>query len=141
MEEQVLATTGPFNNHQHMKIRIKGNSIRIRLSRSEVDRFAQHGHLEEHTQFVNGSFKYALQRSNEGDHLSAGLLHDCITMYVPDSMAVEWTTTDRVGFDNFMDTGNGNRLFLLLEKDFKCIDAPAHEDQSDNYEHPTQSCG
>jgi len=123
-----------------MKIRIKGNSIRIRLSRPEVEQFGKEGYLEEHTEFGNNAFGYVLQNSKEGNALSATFEQGKITMSVPESMTREWTTTERVGYDSNMDIGNGKQLFLLLEKDFKCIDAPPYEDQSDNYEHPTLSC-
>jgi hypothetical protein len=123
-----------------MKIRIKGDSIRIRLTRSEVAHFGKEGYLEESTDFGTVAFVYALQRIAEGDALSAAFDHGKITMYVPDAIAHEWTTTDKVGFENNMDTGHDKHLFLLIEKDFKCIDAPANEDQSDNFEHPTMSC-
>ena len=123
-----------------MKIRIKGNSIRVRLSRSEVDQFGKDGYLEEHTEFGDSAFTYALQSVPEGKGLSAVFAGGKITMQVPAATTHEWVTTEKVGYDNLMDIGNGKQLFLLLEKDFKCIDAPPHEDQSDNYEHPTMTC-
>lgn len=123
-----------------MKIRIKGNSIRVRLSRSEVDQFGKEGYLEESTEFGDNSFIYALQSKEDGNALSAGFDRGKITMHVPATIVNEWVTTEKVGYDNNMDLGNGKQLFLLLEKDFKCIDAPPHEDQSDNYEHPTMTC-
>jgi len=49
---------------------------------------------------------------------------------MPDSMTEEWTSTDRIGFEN-----NDGQLYLLIEKDFKCLDNVA-EDQSDNYPNP-----
>jgi len=49
---------------------------------------------------------------------------------MPEAMANEWITTDKVGFE-YQDEG----LFLLVEKDFKCLDNVA-EDQSDNYPNP-----
>jgi hypothetical protein len=51
-------------------------------------------------------------------------------MFMPNAMAEEWTSTDQVGFEN-----NGGQLYLLIEKDFKCLDNVA-EDQSDNYPNP-----
>jgi hypothetical protein len=45
-------------------------------------------------------------------------------------MAVEWASTDRVGYES-----NHNQMYLLIEKDFKCLDNVA-EDQSDNYPNP-----
>jgi hypothetical protein len=45
-----------------------------------------------------------------------------------------------VGFSGEKPLTGQENLFLLVEKDFKCIDAEVIEDQSDNYEHPTNSC-
>ena len=123
-----------------MKIRIKGNSIRIRLSRSEVDSFGKEGYLEERTEFGNGEFIYTLQSRDNADALSATFTDGKITMIVPAAITREWTTTEKVGYEHNMDIGEGKQLFLLIEKDFKCIDAPPGEDQSDNYEHPTKVC-
>ena len=44
-----------------MKIRIKGNVVRIRLTRSEVKRFAEEGYIEASTAFISNVFTYALQ--------------------------------------------------------------------------------
>lgn len=123
-----------------MKICIKGDSIRIRLTKSEVDLFGADGRVEETTHFVGSQLVYVLSRSGAVDNLSAKFAGNTITMLVPEAMAHEWTTTETVGYQHNMDLGNGSALFLLLEKDFKCIDAPSWEDQSDNYEHPDITC-
>ena len=120
-----------------MKIRIKGNTVRIRLSRSEITRFAEEGYIESSTAFVSNVFTYALQsRPDEyGHELSADFKDGVVTMYMPEKMAREWVESERVGFDTWMDVDNGEKLYLLLEKDFKCLDETV-EDQSDNYENP-----
>lgn len=51
-------------------------------------------------------------------------------MFVPAFMAEEWVTTDCVGYEKC-----DGPLYLLIEKDFKCLDNVA-EDQSDNYPNP-----
>jgi hypothetical protein len=112
-----------------MKIRIKGNSLRYRLTKSDIDCFSGNGYIEECIFFGNQKLTYALQRS-EKDELIADFNNQKIVLYVPAYMATEWTTTDRVGFEN----SNGT-LYLLIEKDFKCLDNVA-EDQSDNYPNP-----
>ena len=123
-----------------MKIRIKGNSLRIRLSRSEVDQFAETGYLEETTEFGNNAFIYALQSREGIPALEADYEEGKMTMYVPAPIPAVWAKNETVGYENNMDIGDGRHLFLLLEKDFKCIDAPAHEDQSDNFENPHKVC-
>jgi hypothetical protein len=112
-----------------MKIRIKGNSLRYRLTRSEVERFAKEGYLEDTTDFGAARLTYSLQRT-VGGNLSAGLENNNITLYMPARMLDEWITTERVGFENKEDP-----LYLLIEKDFMCLDIVA-EDQTDNYPNP-----
>ena len=123
-----------------MKIRIKGNSIRIRLTKSEVELFGNEGYLEDRTEFGNNALIYALQRADNLTDLAAGFDGPKITMYVPTAIAHEWTTTDVVGYNNNMSIGGDKTLFLLLEKDFKCIDGEVMKDQSDNYENPLAAC-
>lgn len=118
-----------------MKIRIKGNSVRFRLTRSEVDSFEIEGYIEERTEFGSSSLIYALQRVADGDQLSAQFDNNKITLLIPSAIADEWTGTEKVGYDARMNIGGENTLYLLLEKDFKCLDETI-EDQSDNYENP-----
>ena len=122
-----------------MKIRIKGNSIRIRLSRPEVDSFGENGYLEERTQFGNSTFIYVLQSKDSAEHLSADFIDGKITLTVPSPITKEWTTTEKVGYEHNLPTGNGEQLYLLIEKDFKCT-ADVAEDQSDNFENPLAAC-
>ncbi len=124
-----------------MKIRIKGNSIRIRLSRTEVDTLGREGYLEELTEFGgNVVFRYALQSKQDIALLSAGFEGNTMSMFVPVDMVAEWVSTEKVGYSHHMDIGEGKQLFLLLEKDFKCIDSSVDEDQSDNYDNPLHVC-
>ena len=112
----------------------------MRLTRSEVDDFARTGYLEERAEIGNNLFLYALRNDPTVNELSASFIGIKMTMQVPPPMVAEWTTTEKVGYENNMDTGNGKKLYLLLEKDFKCLDAPPHEDQSDNFENPHKVC-
>ncbi|MES2725459.1 MAG: hypothetical protein V4643_00060 [Bacteroidota bacterium] len=122
-----------------MKIRIKGNSIRIRLSKTEVDNFALQGYLEERTQFIDNALIYALEASNTVSELSAKINGAKITVQVPLLIANNWTSTEQVGFENKMSLGNEQSLFLLVEKDFVCLDN-TFEDQSDMFPNPNAVC-
>ena len=112
-----------------MKIRIKGNSLRYRLTKSDIHNFTENGYIEEHTNFGERTLIYALQKADNGQ-LSAKFENNGIVLYMPEELANEWALTDRVGFD-----GEYKGLSLLIEKDFKCLDNVA-EDQSDNYPNP-----
>ncbi len=112
-----------------MKIRIKGNSLRYRLTRTDVDTFTKSGYLEEQTNFGNATLTYAIQ-SSDTDTLTSTFKDNKITLFMPHHFVKEWAETDRVGFEN-----RTPQLFLLVEKDFKCLDN-VEEDQSDNYPNP-----
>ena len=123
-----------------MKIRIKGNSVRIRLSRSETQQLAETGRIEESTQFVNGSFRYVLMASDAYTHPDAHLGDNTITILMPATLTRNWFANDVVGYDHHVALPDGGQLYLLIEKDFKCIDNGMGEDQTDNYENPSKSC-
>jgi len=123
-----------------MKIRIRGNSIRMRLSRTEVDTLVTEGYIEERTEFNSGVLLYALQKKDGIDKLTADFTDNTITMYIPDTLVTDWNKNETVGFDNKLTLINGNVLSLLVEKDFKCIDSDTTEDQSDNFDNPSKSC-
>lgn len=112
-----------------MKIRIKGNSIRYRLTRSEVSKLALEGSLTEEVQFAPQKLRYILSATNETFLFAAYLNHDII-IYMPRQMIDELYSTERIGFQAEFEA-----LAILIEKDFVCIDN-TEEDQSDNYEHP-----
>lgn len=67
--------------------------------------------------------------------MEADFKNDTITMYLPEKDKLAWANSDRVGFQNTIVLENGKELFLLLEKDFVCLDETI-EDQSDNYPNP-----
>ena len=118
-----------------MKIRIKGNSIRYRLSRPEVELFAKEGLVTEKTEFTNAILTYSILRYT-GKMISAELTGQNITIYIPESLAEQWTSTDLVGLEWNMPLSDDKNLYLLIEKDFKCNDATGLEDESELYNNP-----
>ncbi len=122
-----------------MKLRIKGNSIRFRLTRSEVDKLALTGYLEEQTLFGQTKFLYALQTIADENKSSATFADNKMTMFVPTDFIKDWPHNDIVGLNFNMPITATDTLYLLLEKDFVCLDETT-EDQSDNYENPNKTC-
>lgn len=122
-----------------MKIRIKGNSLRIRLSKSEVAMFASEGTVEERTDFVSNSLVYAV-KSTKAETMSASFINGLVTMFVPENLLHDWAATNLVSLEYNMPINKNQHLYLLLEKDFQCIDAAETEDQSDYFENPLKSC-
>lgn len=117
-----------------MKIRIKDNSLRFRLTQTEVAKLYESGNISSSTQFVGQPFIYAVEKEKDLQNLSAEFVENKITLKIPDFMAEELATADTIGFD-----GTVGKVKLLIEKDFVCIDNTL-EDQSDNYPNPSLKC-
>ncbi len=122
-----------------MKIRIKGNSVRFRLTRNEVEDFCRSGKVQERTEFGKGVFIYALEKRDDIPELAADFEANTLTLYLPTHLCANWDSSDRIGFSNSADWNDPDTLSLLVEKDFACIDNTI-EDQSDNYPNPNAAC-
>lgn len=118
-----------------MKLRIKGDTLRIRLSITEVKQLGEQGYIEENTHFGDSTLCYAVQATNDVDKLTATYTNNKITLLLPTVLAQGWEASPLVGYDAYMNETNGQKLYLLLEKDYKCLDNTV-EDQSDNFENP-----
>ncbi|MBX2922147.1 MAG: hypothetical protein KF746_08145 [Chitinophagaceae bacterium] len=116
-----------------MKIRIKGNSLRYRLTRSEIARLWSEGALEERTELPGKAFVYAIATTNN-EALSADFIGDRIVLNMSKEMINELYNTNKVGFED-----RSGAVSLLVEKDFVCIEN-TEEDQSDNYPNPSLTC-
>jgi hypothetical protein len=122
-----------------MKLRIRGNSIRLRLGQSEVQRLLVSGSVEESTAFGPSEeqrFSYSLYVSLDLPDVSASFADGRIIVRVPMTTAREWVTTDQVSIDAIQPNGDDGQLRILIEKDFACIDAPGNESQEDAFPHP-----
>jgi hypothetical protein len=125
-----------------MKIRIKGNFIRYRLTQSEVKSLSEGGKLAESTCFgpkEGQTFTYALEPRDGIEALQATFVDGKITLFLPSESAQSWHADPRVGFENEQEVAPGIFLKMLLEKDFACLD-DTHEDQADKYPNPNAAC-
>ncbi len=118
-----------------MKLRIKGNTIRFRLTKSEVAYFSEKKLIQESTNLGLKDFSYGLKVSEEAQKIGAEYVNDAIIVTIPTALAKSWTDTNQVGLSEEMQVQDGKKLFILIEKDFKCLDEVS-EDQSDNYPNP-----
>lgn len=124
-----------------MKLRIKGNSIRLRLTISEVERLHNTGIVEETTEFGNNAFGYAIRKSDKCSVINAEFNNSTIVLNIPESISDNWTNTEIVSISSEQPLPNNKILYILIEKDFKRNGKNISEDQSDNFENPNTSCG
>lgn len=124
-----------------MKLRIRGNTLRLRLTRSEVEEFAKTGRFADQIGFGAGaqdSLVYAIEKTDAGV-VSAAFRGGEITISVPAEIADNWVNSDEVGFDAAQPIGD-DKLKILIEKDFACLSSREHEDTTDNFPHPKTDC-
>lgn len=112
-----------------MKLRIRGNSLRLRLSQSEVTQLAQRGRVEDAIAFGPSKLTYVLATSDV-DRIGAVYEDHRIVVTLPKSRAAKWTSSDEVGIESDGD------VKVLVEKDWSCLEPREGEDDTDAYPHP-----
>ncbi len=120
-----------------MKLRLKGNSIRIRLDRRDIECLVDVGRVDDAVRFGPSlAFSYAVETGPATrERPKASYTAGCLTIRIDPEDAEEWLAGDRVGFDHEQ-VVDGSVVRVLLEKDFACIDRPAGESADDAYAFP-----
>lgn len=120
-----------------MKIRIRDNSIRLRLTRGEVDDIHRLGVVTAKTGFPGGrNLNYSLESSPANVNPAAFYSDNEITVRLPETLVLAWATSEQVSIEGEQLLDDGETLRLLVEKDFACLAPRAGEDESDMYTHP-----
>lgn len=121
-----------------MKLRIRGNSIRLRLTKSDIAQFAAAGKVEEIVEFglAKPAFSYRLDKTEEVDVVCTSFEDNCLKISIPAAHADEWISSDSVGIESAQSIGDNNVLRILIEKDFACLEKRAGEDDSDTFKNP-----
>ena len=116
-----------------MKLRLHGNTLRLRLNQAEVSQFSKTGYVESSIDFGGGAhLTYVLESCSTIDSLHAIYRNGEVRVQMPDPAGREWVTTDRVGISGEHAIGGGKQLAILVEKDFKCI----HRDEPEPHAYP-----
>ena len=120
-----------------MKLRLQSNSIRLRLTRPEVERLDATGMVEEALTFPNGeTFSYRLQSRVQVAAPEAVCRNQSLTVYLSREDTEGWTRTEEVGI-----YGQCGALSIAIEKDFRCLTARPGEQEAGAYPHPGKHQG
>ena len=121
-----------------MKLRIKGDSLRLRVSRSEVARLLAGDCLEETIHFAPeacAKFTYALRQEPSVSRPTVQYTENRVAVLIPADQANGWGSSDQVGIAEDISLGNLGSLALLIEKDFAWLDR-SDEDNEDTFPNP-----
>jgi hypothetical protein len=122
-----------------MKLRIRGNSVRIRVSQSELEQLAESGSAEDAAQFAPGAvLRYRLESSPSGA-LRADFSDSVVRVTIPRTQIQAWLAPDEVSIHGEQPSGNGVALKILVEKDYVCLAPRPDEDDSDLFVNPQRN--
>jgi hypothetical protein len=120
-----------------MKLRIRGNSLRLRITRPELERLAGGGPVVETVSFPAGAeLRYELAVDARAAAIAADYRNDTLRVTIPTAEFSHWQRQDQVALRGVQPSGRGAELAILLEKDFPCPDARPGEDDSQAFERP-----
>jgi hypothetical protein len=115
-----------------MKLRFRGNSLRLRVNQKEVDALASGRVLKETVDFPgNTTLSYLLKTAAAGEP-QALFAEGSIQITTPRVMISGWAASDDVGLYFTLPTGN-SPLQIAIEKDLVCIDGPPGEVDPDAF--------
>ncbi len=118
-----------------MKLRIKGDSIRLRVSRSELLRLVEGQVIEEIVHLPGGNFSYALGSSTQITATTASFCDSRITVLISPAELAKWQNESEVGIYASVSTAPDRPLEVIIEKDFACLDR-SEEDNCDTFVNP-----
>ena len=120
-----------------MKLRVLDNSIRLRLTQSEVETVSAEGLVRGRVRFAgSNTFDYILESSPATVRPEAHISNNVLTVRVPKMDVAQWADSDRISIEAEQVLDDGERLSILVEKDFHCLSPRDGEDESDMYPHP-----
>jgi hypothetical protein len=117
-----------------MKLRVKGNAVRLRLTRPEVARLHDAGLVEESAEFgPDQVLVYRVRAAGDSGPVRAEFRAGTVEVTIPCDSVRAWAVSDDVAIE-----GQSGAMQILVEKDFRCLSRPESE-QPDAYPNPAEA--
>jgi hypothetical protein len=124
-----------------MKLRIRGNTVRLRVSKAELATIAATGAAEDAIRFAgDAGMRYGVQVKPAGG-VAAEFGDNVLRVLVPKASVDVWLKPDEVSIEGEQAIGNGEVLRILVEKDYTCLAPRSGEDDSDLFANPQKLSG
>ena len=114
-----------------MKLRIQGDSIRLRLTVSEVARVGRGEAVEETTHLGHPPFAYSLTPLADAMAVDAAVDGRAMRVSLPAATARRWAQTEEVSL-----RGAAGVVSILIEKDFDCLEPREGDEKLDTFPNP-----
>jgi hypothetical protein len=122
-----------------MKLRIQGDSLRLRITPSEMIRLMEKGRIAETIHFgvdENARLTYALEHAEQAQTIAVRHGTQEIAVVISLRDALRWSSTTEIGLYGELATTDG-RLSVAIEKDFACLDK-SDEENADRFQNPSK---
>lgn len=104
-----------------MKLRIHGNSLRLRISDADLSRLRWEGRLECWMGLGPGRrFTYSIETSHDTDRMTAHFESDALTLLMPREWVDQWTPAEDERLESMQDIDGDQQLHIVVEKDLPC---------------------
>jgi hypothetical protein len=123
-----------------MKLRIKGNLLRLRVTRSELARLSAGETVEEAIHFApepTAVFRYSLVSSPETDQVGIRYRDGEVIVAIAPEQLRAWSEESQIGIYATLHLGPAGPLEIAVEKDFACLDG-RDEDNRDAFANPLE---
>ncbi len=120
-----------------MKLRIRDNTLRLRLSKPEVEQLNTSGSVQCRTAFPGGrALGYSVESTPASVTLAASLDDSGVSLRIPESQVRAWANSEQVSISEQQALDDGSVLEILVEKDFACLSPRLGEDEDELFPHP-----
>ena len=120
-----------------MKLRFRGNTIRLRVNQREVKDLAAGTPLTEQVHFPDEcALSYTLQQGARPD---ASFRDGRIVVAVPSEQIRQWAAGNDIGI-YFELAADGARLKVAIEKDLECVEGGPEEYDADAFPRSGKNC-
>ncbi|MFK8054327.1 MAG: hypothetical protein AB8F65_15265 [Woeseiaceae bacterium] len=120
-----------------MKVRLRGHTIRCRLTQSEVQQLAAAQIVTQRCQ-LSASMALSFTLVSVADSIrNAVVVNDLtVTLSVREADVLQWASTDQTGLSFVQENGSEPSLTVNIEKDFACLKPRTGGDDDDCFVHP-----
>ncbi|MCE2821891.1 MAG: hypothetical protein LW693_05650 [Saprospiraceae bacterium] len=117
-----------------MKLRLDEHSVRLRLGKSDITALESRGSVKTTTVLPGGYLQYGIETRTNIEKPECILSGSVLSVLLPAAQTERWIKSDDVGIYASVTVGNdGNKVQIILEKDFPCKHDDA-EKQSDRFD-------
>jgi hypothetical protein len=121
-----------------MKLRIKGDSLRLRVARSELARIQSGERVRETIHFTTApeaKLSYALEMESQSAPVRVEYEAQEVRVILSKEQAITWSKDSEVGVYATVDIGTQGKLEVMIEKDFACLDRD-EQNNEDTFANP-----